>query len=81
MAWARRVRCTGSATRREVNLRAIPMLPLGGWRLYGPEDIALIGAAPKHYLAFGDVREPGCEAYIAKRGGRIHGDRDVRLSR
>jgi hypothetical protein len=65
-----------SATHREVNLRAIPPLHPGGWRLYGAEDIALTGAAPKNYLAFGDARRPDCEAYIAKRGGRINGDRD-----
>jgi hypothetical protein len=76
MGWARGVRCTVSATHREVNLRAIPPLHPRGWRLYGAEDIALTGAAPKNYLAFGDVRRPDCEAYIAKRGGRINGDRD-----
>jgi hypothetical protein len=70
MAWARWQRCTGNPTRHEVNLKAIPILPAGEWRLYGPEDMPLIGAAPKSYLAYGDFNRPDCQAYFAKKGTR-----------
>jgi hypothetical protein len=68
MAWARRRRITSSPTKREVNTRAIPLLPPSGWRLYTFDEWPLIGAAPKGYLAYGDPEQPECHAYIAKRG-------------
>jgi hypothetical protein len=78
MIWARKHRVTGKPTKKEVNLRAIPLLPRGGWRLIGAPDIALTGAAPKHYLAYGDVNRADCEAYFAKKGSRVGGAyRDV----
>lgn len=51
----------------EINVRAIPVLRRGGWKLYSPEEYMLGGAAPKNYLAFGDPELPGSVAYIAKR--------------
>ena len=68
MAWARRSRVTTTPSRVEVNLRAIPVLAPGGWRLYKLDEWPLIGAAPKGYLAYGDPEGPDCRAFIAKRG-------------
>jgi hypothetical protein len=68
MAWARWRRITASRNKREVNVRAIPLLPDTGWRLYSFDEWPLIGAAPKGYLAFGDPEKPDCPAYIAKKG-------------
>lgn len=68
MTWARRRRLTVSPSTVEVNLRAIPILPESGWRLYTIEEWPLIGAAPKGYLAYGDPEKPDCVAYIAKKG-------------
>jgi hypothetical protein len=68
MVWARRHRVNGTASKVEVNLRAIPLLVPCGWRVYPTEDWPLIGAAPKGYLAYGDPEQPDCLAYIAKKG-------------
>src|ERR1700733_11820232 len=73
MAWARWQRCTTTPSKVEVDLRAIPVLPSGGWRLYDVEEVPLIGAAPKNYLAYGDLGRSDCEAYIAKRGRLLDG--------
>lgn len=73
MVWARRRRVTTSSTTAEVNVRAIPLLPAGGWRLYGVEEWPLIGTAPKNYLAYGDPERPDCVSYIAKKGRFEHG--------
>ncbi len=73
MVWARSQRCTVSPTRHEVDLAAIPILTAGSWRLVGTPEITLTGAAPKHYLAYGDYNSPDCEAYIAKKGARKGG--------
>ncbi len=68
MVWARRHRVTGSSSKVEVNVSAIPLMPDAGWRLYPVEEWPLIGAAPKGYLVYGDPTRPDCHAYIAKRG-------------
>ena len=52
----------------EVNIRAIPLLKPNGWRLYTLEEVPLIGAVPKNYLAYGNPHSPGTLGYIAKKG-------------
>lgn len=73
MTWARHQRVTTSPSDQEVDARAIPLLPEGGWRLYSVEERPLIGTAPKGYLAYGDPDDPNCVAYIAKKGRRADG--------
>ncbi len=73
MAWARWKRITASPSKKEVNVRAIPLLPLSGWRVYTIDEWPLIGAVPKGYLAYGDPERPDCVAYVAKKGRLAEG--------
>ncbi len=79
MAWRRRDRFTTTPSRAEVNVRAIPLLKPGGWRLVPFGEVSLIGTVPKDYLAYGAPRVVGRTAgrhspslgdcgYIAKKG-------------
>ncbi len=79
MAWRRRDRFTTTPSRVEVNVRAIPLLKPGGWRLVSFGEVSLVGTVPKDYLAYGAPRVPGRTAgrhslslgdcgYIAKKG-------------
>ena len=67
MRWTRKVRSTVTPSRVEVNLRAIPVLEPGGWRLCTLEEVPLTGTVPKNYLAFGDPFGPETVGYIAKK--------------
>ena len=71
--WPRQRRFTTKPTRTEVNVRAIPLLPPGGWRIYTLEEIPLVGAVPKNYLAYGNPQRSTTLGYIAKRG-RMNAD-------
>ena len=53
MAWRRRDRFTTTPSRVEVNIRAIPLLKPGGWRLLSVGEVPLVGTVPKDYLAYG----------------------------
>ncbi len=64
----RKDRFTTTPSRIEVNVRAIPILPPNGWRLCTLEELPLVGAVPKNYLAYGDPRSPETLGYIAKKG-------------
>ena len=64
----RKDRFTTTPSRVEVNVRAIPLLPPNGWRLYTLEELPLVGAVPKNYLAYGDPRSPETLGYVAKKG-------------
>lgn len=66
--WPRKRRFTTTPSRTEVNVRAIPLLPPKGWRLYTLEEIPLVGAVPKNYLAYGNPHRSTTLGYIAKRG-------------
>ena len=69
----RKDRFTTTPSRIEVNVRAIPILPPNGWRLCTLEELPLVGAVPKNYLAYGDPRSPETLGYIAKKG-RLRAD-------
>ncbi len=56
MSWRRRDRFTTTPSRVEVNVRATPLLKPGGWKLFAVDQVPLVGAAPKHYLAYGAPR-------------------------
>ena len=64
----RKDRFTTTPSRMEVNVRAIPLLPPNGWRLCTLEELPLVGAVPKNYLAYGDPLSPETLGYIAKKG-------------
>lgn len=64
----RKDRFITTPSRMEVNVRAIPLLPPNGWRLYTLEELPLVGAVPKNYLAYGGPRSPETLGYIAKKG-------------
>lgn len=76
----RKTRFRATPSRLEVNLRAIPVLPASGWRLLSAREVALAGAVPKDYLAYGLPRrwtneEPeqdplliATSGFIAKKG-------------
>lgn len=69
MAWRpRRNRFTTTPSRREVDLRAIPLLPRTGWRLYSVQEFPIVGTVPKDYLAYGNPHLTGTLGYIAKKG-------------
>ena len=79
MAWRRTDRFTTTPSRVEVNVRAIPFLKPGGWRLLTVTEVPLVGTVPKDYLAFGVPRVSGktdrrnrvslaSSGYIAKKG-------------
>ena len=69
MAWRpRKSRFTTTPSRVEVNVRAIPILPRNGWRLWSLKEFPIVGTVPKDYLAYGDPRLPGTRGYIAKKG-------------
>ena len=64
----RKDRFTTTPSRMEVDVRAIPLLPPGGWKLCTSKEMALVGAAPKNYLAYGNPLSPETPGYIAKKG-------------
>ena len=69
MAWhPRRIRFTTRPSRREVDIRAIPILPQTGWRLISVQEIPIVGTVPKDYLAYGNPNFSGTLGYIAKKG-------------
>ena len=79
MAWRRRDRFTTTPSRVEVDVRAIPLLKPGGWRLLSFSEVQLVGTVPKDYLAYGAPRLSGKTGrrdslslgncgYIAKKG-------------
>ena len=69
MAWhPLRARFTTTPSRREVDVRAIPLLPRTGWRLFSVKEIPIVGTVPKDYLAYGNPNRPGTLGYIAKKG-------------
>jgi len=79
VAWRRKDRFTTTPSRVEVNVRAIPLLKPGGWRLLGVDEVPLVGTVPKGYLAYGAPRWTGAPGprdslalgycgYIAKMG-------------
>lgn len=70
----RKRKYTATPSRLEVNSRAIPILPQGGWKLWNLKDYPIIGAAPKNYLSYGDPSNPRVRAYIAKKGRTTNGD-------
>lgn len=59
MAWRRKDRFTTTPSRVEVNVRAIPLLKPGGWRLLSVNEVPLVGTVPKDYLAYGAPRRSG----------------------
>lgn len=65
----RKPRFRATPSRHEVNLRAIPVLPAGGWRLLSTREVPLVGAVPKDYLAYG----------VAKRARVDRGEQDPLL--
>lgn len=64
----RRRRYTATPSRVEVNVRAIPLLPQDGWRLWSLEEFPIVGTVPKNYLSYGDPLNPRVRGYIAKKG-------------
>jgi hypothetical protein len=67
----RAVRSTQTAPRAELDVRAIPELVKGGWRICGLEEVSLIGTVEKNYLIYGS--DPFADAtvgYIAKKAKR-----------
>ena len=69
MAWRpRKARFTTTPSRIEVNVRAIPILPQRGWRLWNLKEFPIVGTVPKDYLAYGNPHLPGTLGYIAKKG-------------
>ena len=69
MAWRPlRARFTTTPSRREVDIRAIPILPPTGWRLFSVQEIPIVGTVPKDYLAYGNPNFAGTLGYIAKKG-------------
>ncbi len=65
---SRNNRSTTTPSKVEVNIRAIPLLPPKGWKLYELEEFPIVGTVPKNYLAYGDPRLPSTVGYIAKKG-------------
>lgn len=65
---SRKNRSTTTPSKVEVNVRAIPLLPPGGWKLYELEEFPIVGTVPKNYLAYGDPLLPKTVGYIAKKG-------------
>ncbi len=65
VAWRKKDRLTARPSRVEVDLRAIPLLRPGGWKLLSLDEITLVGAVEKNYLRFGDPESSG---FIAKKG-------------
>lgn len=61
-------RYTATPSQMEVNVRAIPLLPQSGWKIYSLDEFPIVGTVPKNYLAYGDPRLPGTCGYIAKKG-------------
>ena len=61
-------RYTATPSRVEVDIRAIPLLPQGGWRLCSLEEFPVVGTVPKNYLAYGNPNSSGTLGYIAKKG-------------
>ena len=69
MAWRPiRARFTTTPSRREVDVRAIRLLPRTGWRLISVDELPIVGTVPKDYLAYGNPNSPGTLGYIAKKG-------------
>ena len=69
MVWhPRNRRFTTTASRAEVNSRAIPLLTEGGWRLCPPEEVPVVGAVPKNYLTYGNPYSSTSHGYFAKKG-------------
>lgn len=64
----RKRRYTATPSRVEVNVRAIPILPRAGWRLYDLDEFPTVGTVPKNYLAYGNPNSPSTLAYFAKKG-------------
>ncbi|MCY3770941.1 MAG: HipA domain-containing protein [Gemmatimonadetes bacterium] len=65
---SRKNRYTTTSSKIEVDIRAIPLLLPGGWKLCGLEEFPIVGTVPKNYLAYGDPQSPTTTGYIAKRG-------------
>lgn len=69
MVWRpRKKRFSTTPSRTEVDVRVIPLLPPSGWRLCTLEEIPLVGAVPKNYLAYGDPHRSTTPGYFAKKG-------------
>ena len=69
MVWQpRNRRFTSTASRVEVNVREIPLLTGGGWRLCSHKEVPVVGAVPKNYLTYGDPYRSTSHGYFAKRG-------------
>ena len=69
MVWQpRNRRYTTTASRTEVNIRAIPMLPPGGWKLCTLEEVPVVGAVPKNYLTYGEPYSSTSHGFFAKKG-------------
>lgn len=69
MPWnPRNKRYTTTPSRKEVNIRQIPLLPKDGWRLCDLEEFPIVGTVPKNYLAYGNPALPGTRGYFAKKG-------------
>ena len=65
---SRKNRSTTTPSKIEVDIRAIPLLPPEGWKLYGLDEFPIVGTVPKNYLAYGDPHSPTTIGYIAKKG-------------
>ncbi len=65
---SRKNRSTTTPSKIEVNIRAIPLLPPTGWKLYDLTNLSIGGTAPKDYLAYGEPSLPTTCGYIAKKG-------------
>ena len=69
MVWRPRSRrFTTTASRVEVNIREIPLLTRGGWRLCSHKEVPVVGAVPKNYLTYGEPYRSTSHGYFAKRG-------------
>jgi len=73
VSWRRKDRLTTTPSRVDVNVRAIPVLKSGGWKLLSAEDAALIGAVPKDYLVYGLPRSRGSRRTEAAERRRTDG--------
>ncbi len=65
---SRKNRTTTTPSKVEVNVRAITLLPPGGWKQYELDEFPIVGTVPKNYLAYGDPLLPTTVGYIAKKG-------------
>ena len=65
---SRKDRHSTTPSKTEVDIRAIPLLPPGGWKLCDLEEFPIVGTVAKNYLAYGDPQSPKTTGYIAKKG-------------